>query len=91
MDKLKYITNHSNIKGRGAQGEIKNRFSKLEYAKDSLYSDIDLHHEELGVKTTYQEIFPKSIVNKVNSPDIKKMQLIYCENILIPSHGNLLQ
>ena len=71
MDKLKYITNHSNIKGRGAQGEIKNRFSKLEYAKDSLYSDIDLHHEELGVKTTYQEIFPKSIVNKVNSPDIK--------------------
>lgn len=65
------ITTQKNIRGRGAQSEVKNRFSKLEYSKDSFYADLDLHEEEQGVKTTYQEIFPKSIVNAVNSPDIK--------------------
>lgn len=71
LRKINFITADKNIKGRGAQNEVKNRFSKLEYVADQFNSDIDLHAEELDVKTTYTEIFPKTIVNEVKSPDIK--------------------
>lgn len=59
-----------NIKGRGAQHEVKNRFLSQSYEPNQDYADIDLHSEELEVKTVYSEIFPKTIVNEVKSPDI---------------------
>lgn len=37
---------------------------------DQNFSDVDLDEEQLGVKTTFVEVFPKSILNQVKSPDI---------------------
>lgn len=71
MRKIKLISGEKHIKGRGAQLDIPNRFLSQSYVPDENYSDIDLHEDQLGVKTTYTEIFPKSLVNKVESPDIK--------------------
>lgn len=71
LRKFKFISQDKSIKGRGAQNEVKNRFSKLEYVADEDVSHVNLHAEEQDIKTTYTEIFPKTIVNAVNSPDIK--------------------
>ncbi|MBI3133546.1 MAG: PA0069 family radical SAM protein [Bacteroidetes bacterium] len=60
-----------NIKGRGAQHEVKNRFLSQSYEPNQDYADFNLHEAEQEVKTTYTEIFPKTIVNAVKSPDIK--------------------
>jgi DNA repair photolyase len=49
---------------------VANRFLSQAYVPDQDFSHIDLHEEELSVKTTYTEIFPKTIVNPVKSPDI---------------------
>lgn len=37
---------------------------------DQHFSDLNLDEEEQGIKTTYTEIFPKTIINEVKSPDI---------------------
>lgn len=50
---------------------MKNRFLSQAYVPDQYYADLNLHEEELEVKTTYTEIFPKTILNEVKSPDIK--------------------
>lgn len=65
------IENQQKIKGRGAQHQVANRFLSQSYSDDDTYSDLNLSEEELDVKTTYTEIFPKSILNEVKSPDIK--------------------
>jgi DNA repair photolyase len=65
------IDSKKNIKGRGAQHEVKNRFLSQAYVPDQDYADLNLHEEDSEVKTTYTEIFPKSILNEVKSPDIK--------------------
>lgn len=62
--------NRENIKGRGAQFQSKNKFEKYHYENDAFYADVNLDSDEHGVKTTYTEIFPKSILNEVKSPDI---------------------
>ncbi|QEE48908.1 PA0069 family radical SAM protein [Flavobacterium alkalisoli] len=54
------------IKGQGAVTNVHNHFEKNRYEK-SIYDD-DL--EEELVKTQVQTIFPKTIVNKVKSPDL---------------------
>jgi len=55
------------IKGRGAQINPDNRFSKYTVDKnDSEYFD----NEDTDRKTTFLEVFPKSIVNKVISVDV---------------------
>ncbi|WP_420384659.1 PA0069 family radical SAM protein [Roseivirga sp.] len=56
------------IKGRGAQMQVKNRFLMYEYVKEHL-EGID-EYDEGAPPTKYVRIFPKTIVNKVTSPDV---------------------
>lgn len=58
-------------KGRGAQQRLDNRFEK--YRQEDIPEFLEHCYREgetLKVRTTYQKIFPKSIVNKVTSPDV---------------------
>ncbi len=55
-------------KGRGAQIQVKNRFLKHEYVQEHLEA-IDEFDEE-APRSKYIPIFPKTIVNKVESPDV---------------------
>jgi DNA repair photolyase len=58
-------------KGRGAQFNTKNKFIINEVTKEHVEGIDDW--EEPDVPTQYIEIFPKSIVNKVDSPDVGMM------------------
>lgn len=62
QDQKKYLT------GRGAQINTKNRFLKNEITREHI-EGIDEWEEE-DVKTVYLEQESKSIVNKVDSPDV---------------------
>jgi DNA repair photolyase len=55
-------------KGRGAQFNTRNSFEKTEITRKHIEA-ID-EWVEADVKTQYIEVFPKSIVNKVDSPDV---------------------
>ena len=55
-------------KGRGAQFNTKNKFLKNEVTREHI-EGID-EWIEPDIKTQYIEIFPKTIVNKVDSPDV---------------------
>ena len=57
------------IKGRGAQIQVHNRFHKQINEPLAEYFDAS---EDLP-KTQYLKVFPKTIVNKVTSPDISMM------------------
>jgi DNA repair photolyase len=52
--------------GRGAQADEHNRFEKNEYVD----WEIDLPKDLSERKTKYIEVFPKTLVNRVDSPDI---------------------
>lgn len=57
-------------KGRGAQINIPNSYVSTHvetYSEDALFNPEFL---EEGTKTTFTKVYPKSIVNKVDSPDI---------------------
>jgi DNA repair photolyase len=54
------------IKGQGAVSNIHNHFEKFRYEK-SIYDD---DFEEKIAKTQILEVFPKTIVNPVKSPDL---------------------
>ena len=54
--------------GRGAQFNTKNRFLKDEKTKEHIEAIDDW--EETNVPTRYIEIQSKTIVNKVESPDV---------------------
>lgn len=56
------------VKGRGAQGHVPNRFLRQSYEVVH-WEGVDEVEEEPGA-TKYLEIFPKTILNKVTSPDI---------------------
>lgn len=58
-------------KGRGAQFNTKNKFITNEVTKEHI-EGID-EWEEPEITTQYIEVFPKSIVNKVESPDVGMM------------------
>jgi DNA repair photolyase len=58
-------------KGRGAQFNTKNKFLKNEVSREHV-EGID-EWIEPDVQTQYIDIFPKSIVNKVESPDVGMM------------------
>jgi DNA repair photolyase len=58
-------------KGRGAQFNTKNRFITNEVTREHIEGIDDW--EEKEVPTQYIEVFPKSIVNKVESPDVGMM------------------
>ncbi|WP_150451006.1 PA0069 family radical SAM protein [Arenibacter lacus] len=60
------------IKGRGAQQNSNNRFSEFSNElRDDFLEFCRLEGEEVASnKTQYLPIYPKTIVNKVNSPDV---------------------
>lgn len=60
------------IKGRGAQLNTHNRFLKEEHIiRDDFLNYCHAEQEKVeSSKTSYLEIYPKTILNKVNSPDI---------------------
>lgn len=58
-------------KGRGAQFNTKNKFITHEVTREHIEGIDDW--EEKEVPTQYIEVFPKSIVNKVESPDVGMM------------------
>ncbi len=60
------------IKGRGAQGNVHNRFLKDVYEqRDDFLEYCRIEGEEAHkTKTEYIPVFPKTIVNKVTSPDL---------------------
>ncbi len=55
------------IKGRGAQINPSDRFSKYIYDKDPNPEDVE---DGKYRRSQYIEVFPKTIVNKVDSPDV---------------------
>lgn len=63
---------HNIIKGRGAQDNPPNKFlSHQEEDRDDFLEYCRLEGEEAKpVKTKYIQVFPKSVVNKVSSPDV---------------------
>lgn len=60
------------IKGRGAQRNVPNRFFELSHEmRDDFLEFCEKEGEESDKnKTLYLQVFPKTIVNKVTSPDI---------------------
>jgi len=60
------------IKGRGAQENVHNKFEKNSHSTDAEF--LEYCHKEgeepTDLKTRFQAVFPKTIVNKVNSPDV---------------------
>lgn len=62
----------SKIKGRGAQKNVHNRFFELSHEMRDDF--LEFCHKEGEVvdenKTQYLNVFPKTIVNKVTSPDV---------------------
>jgi len=62
----------SYLKGRGAQQNTPNKFLEQEHTIDSEFLEYCYKEGEEPSKlsTQYQEVFPKTFVNKVNSPDV---------------------
>lgn len=59
------------MKGRGATYNPKNRFLKDETEKDQEFLEYArFEDEDLKIKTEYITVSPKTIINKVNSPDV---------------------
>lgn len=66
------MNTNSFIKGRGAQENLTNKFSEFTYeTRDDFLEFCHLEGEDADKnKTQYLPIFPKTIINKVTSPDI---------------------
>jgi len=62
----------SYLKGRGAQQNTPNKFLEQEHTIDPEFLEYCYKEGEEPSKlaTQYQEVFPKTFVNKVNSPDV---------------------
>lgn len=60
------------LKGRGAQKQVDNRFSENRHEiLDEFLNFCEREGEKADIdKTTYLEVFPKTFVNKVTSPDV---------------------
>lgn len=59
------------IKGQGAQTNPHNKFIQHEKIVDREYLDYLVGEgETLAEKTNYIEVFPKTVINKVDSPDV---------------------
>ena len=60
------------LKGRGAQKHIANRFDKNHHeTRDDFLNYCSLQGESIEkIPTSFIETFPKTIVNKVSSPDV---------------------
>ena len=66
------MTKNKVIKGRGAQRNIHNRFFELSHEIRDDFLEFCEKEGELADKnkTRYLNVFPKTIVNKVTSPDV---------------------
>jgi len=66
------MSSKSIIKGRGAQRNIHNRFFELSHETRSDFLEFCRKEGEQADnnKTLYLDVFPKTIVNKVKSPDV---------------------
>lgn len=66
------MLNRNPIKGRGAQSNIHNRFEKEIHERRAEFLEYcRLSGEEYSsIRTKYLPIYPKTIVNKVTSPDV---------------------
>jgi len=66
------MSSKSIIKGRGAQQNVHNRFFELSYEMRDDF--LEFCHKEGEItdknRTQYLNVFPKTIVNKVSSPDV---------------------
>ena len=60
--------NEDYIKGRGAQVNPNNKFNSLQFVREH-FEGID-EEENPNPTTKFIEVFPKTIVNKVDSPDV---------------------
>jgi len=73
----KYLIMNSNsvLKGRGAQRNVHNRFLELSHeTRDDFLEYCQKEGEESDKnKTLYLDVFPKTIINKVTSPDVGMM------------------
>ena len=60
------------LKGRGAQQNVHNKFEEMKHTTDAEFLEFCYQEgeEAQDLKTRYQEIFPKTIVNKVTSTDV---------------------
>lgn len=60
------------IKGRGAQVRVPNQFFELSHEiRDDFLNYCEMEGDlENPIKTKYLEVYPKTIVNKVTSPDV---------------------
>ncbi len=67
-----FCMSESQIKGRGAQKNVHNRFfAQSHEVLDDFLNYCEVEGEEADKnKTNYIEVFPKTFVNKVNSPDV---------------------
>ncbi len=67
-----FMERENYIKGRGAQHQVSNRFlSHSHELRDDFLNHCALEEEEaVNTKTTFIDTFPKTIVNKVTSPDV---------------------
>lgn len=73
INSIKMSSADKPIKGRGAQKRIHNKYFELEYIPEDDYLEYcrkDEDEEAFDNKTHIREVFPKTIVNKVNSPDL---------------------
>jgi len=58
-------------KGRGAQQEVPNRFEKFTHVPRTDFQEFcHREGEETKVRTQYLNVFPKTVVNRVDSPDV---------------------
>jgi DNA repair photolyase len=66
------MSDESYLKGRGAQINVKNRFfNESEEILDEFLNYCEAEGESADAnKTSFLEVFPKTIVNRVNSPDL---------------------
>ncbi len=66
------MLSNTTIKGRGAQLNVPNRFFELSHEmRNDFLEYCAIEGEEVDKnKTIYLEVFPKTIVNKVQSPDV---------------------
>lgn len=62
----------NHVKGRGAQKRVHNRFFELSHElRDDFLNYCEVEGEDADAnKTKYIDVFPKTFVNKVDSPDV---------------------
>ena len=66
------MTKRKIVKGRGAQGKSHNRFERhIHQTREDYLEYLRFSGEEQKVRTTFTPVHPKTIVNKVTSPDVR--------------------